>query len=288
MKNVTTELYRAVVAVKSRKESEEGLMDVPDESLDIVFTGNARHLLRALADTFAQDESDFAATLLNHALSEVLKIMPDILSENEYVLLENRIIEELGLSTYLTLQPIFPFDQGITYPNYAEVSTKSGVVFGKWSNQENQIVVDDPVTEATLYSYPKTTTPDMSIDGMTWQWSGTNVRPLYTQLLSSGSFVEDMERADVLLLEGVGYFYREEEYLDDLRFISYANTQEEGTAKRSIRLAFKVDDLSDGVRIEPIPEAMGMAKKLKSSIWEIGDIHISAYSMQSVIINPAE
>jgi hypothetical protein len=289
MKNVATELYRAVVEVKSRKVSEDALMNVPpDESLDIAFTGHSRHLLRVLADTFVQDESDFAATLLNHALSEALKIMPDVLSDEEFALLENRIIVELGLSAYLTLQPIFPFDQGITYPNYAEVSTKAGVVFGKWNNQKNQIVVDDPFTEKTLYSYPKSTTPDMSIDGMTWQWSGTNVRPLYTQPLSSGNIVEDMGRADVLLIEGVGYFYREEEYLDELKFISYSNTQEESVVGSSFRLAFKVDDLSDGVRIEPIPEAMMMANILESDAWEIGDIHIRAYSMQGVIINPAE
>ncbi len=288
MKNVATELYRAVVAVKSRQVREGTLANEPGESLDIAFTGQSRHLLRVLSDTFAQSESDFAATLLNHALSETLKIMPDVLSEKEFTLLENRIIEELGLSAYLTLQPIFPFEKGMSYPNYAEVSTKTGIVLGKWHCQEAQVAIDDPVTGKTLYSYPKSTTPEMSVDGITWQWSGTNVKPLYTQSVSTGNFVEDMERADVLLIEGVGYFYREDEYLDDLKFASYSNTQEECVAEKSFRFAFKVDDRSDGVTIEPTPEAMGVAKLSENGVWEVGDIFVRAFTLQNVIINPAE
>jgi len=287
MRKIASELYRTVVSVK-RRQIADGVSSGQADSLDITFSGQSRLLLRVLSESFEQSEEEFASTLLHHALSESLKIIPDVLSKEDFVLLESQLINKLGLEAYLSFRPIFPFKLGVSYPNFAEVSTKAGVSFGQWFNEKDQISIGDPITGKTLYIYPKSIKPEVSIDAVTLQWEDTNLKPVYVHPVATGDLIEDLDRADILFILGIGYFHREDEYLDDYKFVSYSNTSEDLTSELNLRASLKTDQLSNGTRVEITPEAIRVAKPTKEGSWEIENISIQAYTMQNVIIDPAE
>lgn len=291
MKNVATELYRAVVAVKQGKES-LGLSAKatgPSESLDIAFTGRSRHLLRVLSETFAQSESDFASTLLNHGLSETLKILPDVLSDEEFARVEERIIAEIGLSAYLSLQPVIPYEKGLPLPNFAEVSTRKGVTFGKWVKSEDSVLVCDIHTQEVLFTFGIADRPEMSVDGITWQWKGSNVKPLFGVSAQAECLVDALEEADILIVGSEGYLYKEDEYSGDLVFASFSNFAEHALAKdEEFKKLFHVTEKAGSVSIEPTSSAMSTAEKTDNGSWICGIYTLQALTVNNVIISPEE
>tara|TARA_R110002072_G_scaffold303138_1_gene495386 strand:- start:1665 stop:2534 length:870 start_codon:yes stop_codon:yes gene_type:complete len=284
MNKVSPELYKAISSVKNTKETNATF---PSDQLGINFSGDSRRLLKVLSETFSQSEADFAETILLHALSETLKVMPDVLSEKEFNKLEERIIKELGLAAYLSLRPVFPFAQGIQLPNFAEVSSQKGIILGKWLNTEEMIVINDPVTDKSLFSYSKGIQPELSVDGFTWQWVGTNVKPVYLQPVNSKNFVSTIDSADVLFIEGVGYFYREDEYLDDLKFSAYSNIENKIIQHKEFTDLFSViGNEQSTYSIQPKTDAFKMAHQKSYGEWEIGKVRIQIFSLHNVMISP--
>jgi hypothetical protein len=284
MNKVSPELYKAISSVKNTKETNTAF---PIDQLGINFSGDSRRLLKVLSETFSQSETDFAETILLHALSETLKVMPDVLSEKEFNKLEERIIKELGLAAYLSLRPVFPFAQGIQLPNFAEVSSQKGIILGKWANTEEMIIINDPVTDKSLFSYSKGIQPELSVDGFTWQWVGTNVKPVYLQPVNSNNFVSTIDSANVLFIEGVGYFYREDEYLDDLKFSAYSNIENKIIQNKAFTDLFSViGNEQSTYSIQPKTDAFKMAHQKSCGKWEIGKVRIQIFSLHNVMISP--
>ena len=288
MKDVATELYRAVISVKANGEK-LGKIDAKDSSLELEFGGETRQLLKVLADTFIQSEEHFASNLLHHALAETLKILPDILPSGEFESLEQRIIGTLGISSYLSLRPIFGYTQGLGIPNYGEITTKNSIVLGSWDCLEKTVNITDPFTGNELYSYSLDNKPSISIDGTTLQWAETNVKPIYLSPVNSGNLVNDIENADILRVGESGFFYREDEYVDALSFKPYSNYNRELIQDARFTDLFNVRGIENGEPlVEPKSKLYSSASQSEDGSWYVGAMRVVGYSSSEVIINPAE
>jgi len=291
MKTVSNELFRAIVAVQ-KVDDLQG-QSTPAASLtkkmDINFPGRSYHLLRVLSKAFAQSETDFASMILSHALSETLKILPDILSDEDFAKVEDRIIGSLGLPAYLRLQPVFPFQKGLLIPNYAEVATREGVYFGEWKFNEESVSVVDLASRTTLGNFEIKSKPEVSFDGITLQWKGCNVKPLYGEVQETDSFIGALQSADLLIIGDAGYLFKQDEYTDDLIFAPFANFSESNILENpSFKENFKVTDISGSFTVEPLSTAFSNAQKHDANTWICGGVLLRAIAVNNVIVSPEE
>lgn len=291
MKNVSTELFRAVVAVHQGSNPTNGSATAAADTktLEIAFPGRSSRLLTVLSETFAQSENDFASMILSHALSETLKVLPDLLTNDQFAEVENRIISGMGMAAYLQLQPVFPFHKGLTIPNYAEISSRQGVVFGEWQASADEISIVDLYSKDPLFTYQTKSKPDVSFDGITLQWKESNVKPLYAEANAHETFVGALEAADILILGDQGYLYKEDEYTGDLVFAPFSNFKEQSILKdQEFRKYFRVDEKGGTFTIEPLSFALSQAQKNENGDWSCGGVVLRAVSISNVIISPEE
>lgn len=291
MKTVSNELFRAVVAVHNVDSS--GGLSTPaaslTKSIDITFPGRSYHLLRVLSEAFAQSETDFASMILSHALSETLKILPDILPDDEFAMVEDKIIGSLGLPAYLRLQPIFPFRKGLMIPNFAEIATKQGVFFGQWRYRDDQVTILDLCSKSPVATYNTTTKPEVSFDGITLQWDASNVKPLFGEVEDKETFIGALEAADILVIGESGYLYKQDEYSDDLIFAPFANFAEQGILNNKLfKEYFKISEIGTSFTIEPLSTALSAARKNNGNLWMCGGVSLRAISVNNVIVSPEE
>lgn len=282
---VNSNLYRAIVTVAHGKESPGG----SSELLDIAFTAQSRQLLRVLSETFVQSEGEFASTLLKHGLSETLKILPDVLADDTFSQVEERVIAEIGLAAYLRLQPVLPYQKGLLQPNFAEVSAREGVFFGKWSKSDESVSVCDIHTQEVLFTFRIADRPKMGIDRMTWEWNGSNVKPLFGEPIQVETLVDALEVANILILGAEGYFCKEDEFSEDLVFSSFENFAEHALVKSDeFKKLFRVIEKEGNVSIEPTASALSVAEKGEDGRWMCGGCALLPLSVVNVIICPEE
>lgn len=289
MKDVATELYRAIVSVKTVGDKATDQRRDVSSSLNIEFGGDTRQLLRVLAETFVQSEEHFASNLLHHALSETLKVLPDILPQQDFADLEEKIITTLGMPAYLSLRPIFDYDSGLEIPDYGEVSTREGVILGRWEKNQGSISIVDTATGKELYCYQISDRPTVSIDGTTLQWAGTNVKPVYLNQLQNRNLVRDLELADVIRVGDCGFLYREDEYEDSVSFKPYSNLDRACFKDPRFLSLFDVKDCDNGgCLIEPTSKLFSLASEGQDGAWYASGLRIAGYSSSEVIINPVD
>ncbi|MFA0809497.1 hypothetical protein [Microbulbifer epialgicus] len=291
MKDVATEVYRAVVALEQGTASQGSYAKKPEssETLEVTFTKRSRHLLRVLSETFAQSESEFASTILNHGLSDTLKILPDVLSDKEFAQVEEQIVSDIGLSAYLSLQPVLTYQKGINLTNFAEVSTGDDVYFGRWLEKDGVVSICDFYSHDSLFIFEIKDRPIMSIDGVTWQWSGLNVKPLYGESISHELFVSALEKADILILNSGEYFYKKDEYSSELIFSSFSNSVSESCVMSSeFKKLFRVTETQGNISIEPTSNVFSAAEKGEDGFWICGQCSLLPISVNNVIISPED
>jgi len=278
------ELLSAIKAV-SRKGTIQNQVDFGQKPLNLKFSGDARNLVAVLADNLEQSEPELVSTLLNHGLSESLKALSELLSNDEFANLKKRLISELGFSVFLDLKPEFTYAQGLSIPNFAEVTVPHKTFLGRWTYSQNQVMIQEIHSPEVIFTFDDTHKPELSVDGVSWQWGEKNIVPFYVEEITPGDFEEDISNANLLVFGENGCFYREDEYLNELTFSSYDNASDMGLVNsKELAEIFEVRINKDKAVLKYKGNAKALIDHENNSGWNIVGTTLKLYKLHNVII----